>query len=76
MEQHIDSAEQRYVNVSNIRITYLPTSSWAPGSPALRIQAYRNGTDNSLHQGAEIPIGDPETVLGIIAAITSFATNR
>ena len=69
MQVQQDGKGNDYIDVGNIRITYLEKCSWDSASPGLRVQAYRDGQSNSLHQGAEIPIKTPKIALEVIAAI-------
>lgn len=70
MQIQQDGKGNNYIEVGNIRVTYVPKCSWAPQFPGLRIQAYRDSTSKSLHRGAEIPISNRrKTALEIIAAI-------
>lgn len=63
-----------YMRVENIRITYIPAAdrhpdaNWAE-SDVIRVQAYRNATDNSLHMGAELPVPNSEVFARFVAAI-------
>jgi len=56
-----DDRGQPYVEVENIRITYVKadqrdrSKDW-PGCDVLRIQAYKGDGTKSLHRGAELPI--------------------
>lgn len=70
-----DSAGHLYVDVENVRVTYVPAkdrsteADWA-GSDVIRIQAYK-GQGCSLHYGAELPIGSPEVFIDLIAALST-----
>ncbi|HEU5276825.1 MAG TPA: hypothetical protein VFU97_24425 [Xanthobacteraceae bacterium] len=57
-----DSSDNIYINVGNVRLTYVraerrsPEKNWS-GKDVVRIQAYRNDHDGPLHTGAEFPVG-------------------
>lgn len=69
-----DSSGHEYVEVQNVRVTFVagdsrsPESNWA-GTDVLRIQAYRSERDKSMHTGAEIPIRSPSDLGAFVAAI-------
>ena len=66
-----------YVNVGNIRITYIPKESrseaknWA-GESVIRIQAYRNGHNSALHSGAEYPVEGVKSIMDLIGGISNL----
>ena len=70
----IDSKGNQYEEVSNIRITYVSQQSrteinnWSEGD-VLRIQAYRNLEEKSLHIGPEIDLRSRSTILELIEAL-------
>jgi hypothetical protein len=77
-----DNANHIYTEVENIRITYVPArdreeaKNWA-GSDVLRVQAYRGGSDRSLHMGAELPVPSPEVFVELITALcTTYNEGR
>jgi hypothetical protein len=74
MKLEKDGKGRLYVDVENIRITYVPVASRDPGaswsgSDVIRVQAYKNNTDKSLHMGAELPVNDPEMFSQLIAGL-------
>jgi len=77
-----DGAGHEFLEVDNVRITYVPARDRSPGanwsgSDVLRIQAYRSDSDKSLHMGAELPVRSPDAFIGLIAAICGiYATGR
>ena len=73
-----DSAGHEYVEVDNVRITYVPATDRKPGadwssSDVVRFQAYKSGSgtsgDKSLHMGAELPVASPEAFIRLISAV-------
>jgi hypothetical protein len=75
-----DKNSHIYMEVSNIRITYVPSadrtenSDWA-GHDVLRIQAYQNDTNKRLHNGAELPIETPDRFIEFISALCTVYNN-
>jgi len=65
MEEKMDSRGNPYIDVGNIRITYVP-NTWDE-IPGLRVQAYKQ--DDTLHRGAEIPIPDKAMAFDLLEAI-------
>lgn len=74
MKTQKDSKGHVYVDVDNIRITYIPardrdgSKEWA-GSDVIRVQSYKGPTDRSLHMGAELPVATPEVLGQFVAGI-------
>ncbi len=72
-----DGKGNSFVKVENIRITYVPvtnrqdTKDWS-GYNVLRFQAYRSATDDSLYQGAELPISSSEVFIDLISALCTL----
>lgn len=70
---HKDASGNAYIDLDNIRITYVPADrrstakNWA-GQDVLRVCAKR-GNGNSLHRGAEFPITGPAAVLRFIEGL-------
>ncbi|MCU7490541.1 MAG: hypothetical protein HF312_02660 [Ignavibacteria bacterium] len=69
-----DSKNHFYLEVDNIRVTYIPSQDRAPnrdwaGCDVIRIQAKRNNEDNSLHLGAELPIASSERFIELISSL-------
>ena len=69
-----DAKNQPYFNVSNIRITFVPSSTRDPdklweNTDMIRFNAYKGDGTNALHRGAEIPIDSPARLIEIIEAI-------
>lgn len=60
-----DAKRQPYVEVENVRLTYVPASTRQPGkdwsgSDVIRVQAHKDpATSKALFPGAEIPL-DPK----------------
>ena len=61
MEFKTDSSGQVYVDVDNVRLTFIPSESrppeknWADKKYYVRFNAYK-GKGDSLHPGAELPM--------------------
>lgn len=59
----IDGSGNPYIDVSYVRVTYIPAdhrkpeANWA-GCDVLRIQAYKNDDSNAVFPGAEFPLKD------------------
>ena len=74
MNIQTDSRDHIYIDVENIRVTYIPardrddSKNWA-GSDVVRVQSYKGEDDHSLHMGAELPISSPEVFGSFVAAI-------
>ena len=74
MSTHRDNKDHIYVDVENIRVTYIPardrgaSKDWA-GADVIRVQAYKGSADRSLHMGAEIPVSSPEIFGQFVGAI-------
>jgi hypothetical protein len=68
-----DGAGNEYIEVDNVRITYVPADrrdaakNWA-GQDVVRIQARRDDGTNALHMGAEFPVDGPAAGLRFIEA--------
>jgi hypothetical protein len=77
----MDSANNFYVNVDNVRITLVkkenrkPESDWS-GKDTIRIQAYRDGTTGNLMQGAELPIGSTRDIFRFAMALFALVENE
>jgi hypothetical protein len=73
-----DQAGHDYVDIENIRLTYVPAcdrssdNNWA-GGDVIRIQSYRNDESMSLHRGAELPISGPQTLVQLILGLCVLA---
>lgn len=69
-----------YLEVGNIRVTYVPAadrtdnSNWS-GFDVIRIQAYQNDENKQLHKGAELPIESPDKFIELISALCSVYDN-
>jgi hypothetical protein len=71
-----DGSGNSYVEISNLRITYVPRSQrqsakdWA-GSDVIRVQAYKDdpALSKSLFQGAEFPVESHKQVVELISAV-------
>ena len=64
-----DTNGHSFVTVGNVRITYLPQSSWAEGS-SLRIQAYQNDKNYSLFPGPEFSVENADDLIDAIRLLT------
>jgi len=75
-----DQSGNPFINVGNLRVSWIQKidGDWAGTGQYLRMQAYRGDPvdSNSLHRGAELPIGSIEDVCELAAAITHLATQR
>ncbi len=74
MNTQTDGKGHTFVDVENIRITYIPAADRDPdkdwvGSDVLRIQAYRGPDDRSLFQGAEFPISSSRSLVELISGL-------
>ena len=77
MTMQTDGKGHTYVDVENIRITYIPAIDRDPdkdwsGSDVFRIQAYRGPDDRSLFQGAEFPISSSEAFVQLISGLCTL----
>ena len=69
-----DDRGQYYVRVGNLRITYIQANkrladlNWSD-SDVIRVQSYKNSTDNSLHAGAEFPVRSSDSLVELIEAM-------
>ncbi len=70
-----DGSGHPYVRTGNVRVTFLPESSWADG-PGVRIQAYRDDTSSALHRGAELSLTLANGYALIAAIALLLANNR
>jgi len=74
MQMDRDGNGHVYLDVRNIRITYIPQTNrrrnadWSE-SDVLRIQAYKGDESRALHRGAELPVPSPDALLEFIAAL-------
>lgn len=78
MEVNIDSKGNKYIEVENIRITFVKQATrssaknW-PGEDVLRIQAKKDNISNALHRGAELPMYKKEkSVYNFIENLTKL----
>ncbi|TYP95423.1 hypothetical protein LX73_0726 [Fodinibius salinus] len=75
-----DEKGNQFVEVSNVRVTYVSKKSrkgikdWSKGD-VLRIQAYR-GNGNALHQGPELDLKEPDTILELIEALSRLIRGK
>lgn len=75
-----DASGNSYVEVDNIRLTYVPDrrrpneKKWV-GSDVIRIQAYR-GNGKSLYMGGEFPVKSDEQVVEFIHGMTHLVKNK
>jgi len=69
-----DKNQNNYIRINNIRITYIDggkrknAKNWK-GKDTIKIQAYKNDYNETLFQGAEVPINTSKTLIKIIAAL-------
>lgn len=81
METKIDGKGNVYVEVDNLRITYVEqinrsnVKDW-PNADVLRIQAYQGNNSNSLHRGAELPIYNSESAFKLFEALSHLLINK
>jgi hypothetical protein len=74
MDIQKDNKGNSFVEIGSIRLTYVDKSTrqssknWSD-SDTIRISAYKNDFDNSLHMGAEIPINTNDEILDLIQAL-------
>jgi len=81
-EMNRDGKNHLYVDVDNVRVTYVPASDreqaadWS-GQDVLRVQAYRGTGDRSLHMGAELPVSSPDVFVRLVGALCAvFSEGR
>ncbi|RTY76281.1 hypothetical protein [Flavobacterium sp. LS1R10] len=80
MEILKDSKGASYVDVGNIRISYIEQKNrsnlkdW-PNADVIRIQAY-TGKGKSLHQGAEYPINNEKDVYHLFEAFSKLMIDK
>lgn len=71
---HQDSSGNTYINVGNLRVTYVPgdqrteANNWA-GADVIGIQAYRGSDDDALHRRAEFPVESDGALIDLIGAL-------
>lgn len=68
-----DSKGNLYVEMENIRLTYVqresrPSEKDWPGKDVIRIQAKR-GKGDSLHRGAELPVENQKSMINVVETI-------
>ena len=74
MPSHKDARDHLYLEVGNIRVTYIPAkdrdrdADWS-GTDVIRVQSYKSPENKSLHMGAELPVPSPEVFGQFVAAI-------
>jgi len=80
LETKKDSKGNIYIEVENLRISYIEQKSrsnlkdW-PNADVLRIQAYR-GEGKSLHQGAEYPVKDEKSIYSLFEALSKLMNDK
>ena len=77
MNIEFDSKNNKYIDLKNIRISYVdhknrPVNKNWPGADVIRIQAYRGDRTNALHQGAELPISNKRDIVNLIDVLVVF----
>lgn len=84
MEIKHDQKENPYIDVGNIRVTFVMRKSrdsskdWSE-SHVLRVQAYRDPghkVSQALHQGAEFPVNNHKEACALLAAISHLVSER
>ena len=81
MEIQTDSKGNVYIEVGNLRISYIEqknrsnTKDW-PGADVLRIQAYRDSNSKALHQGAEYPVYNEKDIYKLFRAISKLMDEK
>ncbi len=83
MQIQNDGPGNPYVEVSNVRITYVPRNQrqsakdWA-GSDVIRIQAYKDdpAMSKSLFSGAEFPVESHKQVVELISAVAYLIAQK
>ena len=80
MEIKIDSKQNKYIEIDNLRITYVKRinrstiKDW-PEADVIRIQAYRGNESKSLHQGAEYPVYDEKSAFNLLGSMAKLFAN-
>jgi hypothetical protein len=80
METKTDSKGNIYIEVGNLRISYIEQKNrsslkdW-PNADVLRIQAYR-GEGNALHQGAEYPVENEKSIYNLFEAFSKLMNDK
>lgn len=80
METKRDSKNNIYIEVENLRISYIEQQSrsslkdW-PNSDVLRIQAY-TGKGKSLHKGAEYPVNNEKDMYRLFEALSKLMNDK
>lgn len=74
MPSHKDVRDHLYLEVENIRVTYIPAKDRDPdadwsGTDVIRVQSYKSPENKALHMGAELPVASPEVFGRFVAAI-------
>lgn len=81
METLRDSKGNIYIEVGNLRITYVEqknrssAKNW-PGADVIRIQAHRDSTSKSLHQGAEYPVVNEKSIYNLFEAFSKLMNDK
>ena len=81
MEIQTDSKGNVYIEVGNLRISYIEqknrsnTKDW-PGADVLRIQAYRDSVSKALHQGAEYPVYNEKSIYNLFEAFSKLMNEK
>jgi len=76
MTMQTDGSGQPYMDVGNIRVTYISSQArdksknW-PGQDVIRVTAYKTdpSVSQALHRGAELPVADPAAFISLISAL-------
>lgn len=80
METTRDSRGNVYIEVGNLRITYVEQKNrsslkdW-PSADVIRIQAYRNSS-KALHKGAEYPVENDKSVYNLLEAFAKLMNDK
>jgi len=80
MKTEIDSKGNVYIEVGNLRISYIEQKNrtsikdW-PNADVIRIQAYR-GEGKALHQGAEYPVENDKNIYSLFEAFSTLMKEK
>lgn len=80
MKTQIDSSGNIYIEVGNLRISYIEQKNriaikdW-PSADVIRIQAYRNSS-KALHKGAEYPVENEKSIYNLFEAFSKLMNDK
>lgn len=79
---NLDSKKNAYLNVNNIRVTYVRSetrrddANWSE-SDVIRIQAYKGlEQTGGLHRGAEMPVNGTEDLIDLAMALLELSRHH